>query len=38
MNPLLIFYFSACMPVAGLGLLKLQAHLERWAYEWHAKD
>ena len=38
MNPLLTVYFSAGALLAGLGLLKLQARLERWAYERHAED
>jgi hypothetical protein len=38
MNPLLTLYFSGGMSFAGLGLLKLQARLERWAYERHAQD
>jgi hypothetical protein len=38
MNPLLTVYFSAGASFAALGLLKLQARLERWAYERHAED
>ena len=38
MNPLLTLYFSAGASFAGLGLLKLQARLERWDYERHAED
>jgi hypothetical protein len=38
MNPLLMVYVSAGTPFAGLGLLKLQARLERWDYERHAED
>ena len=38
MNPLLTVYFSAGASFAGLGLLKLQARLERWSYERHAED
>jgi hypothetical protein len=38
MNPLLTVYFSVGMSFAGLGLLKLQARLERWAYQRHAED
>jgi hypothetical protein len=38
MSPLLTLYFSASMSFAGLGLLKLQARLERWDYERHAED
>ena len=38
MNTLLTVYFSAGASFAGLGLLKLQARLERWAYKQHAED
>ena len=38
MNPLLMVYFSAGTSLAGFGLVKLQARLERWAYERHAED
>jgi hypothetical protein len=38
MNPLLMVYFSAGTPFAGLGLLRLQARLERWAYDRHVED
>jgi hypothetical protein len=38
MSPLLTLYFSSGMSFAGLGLLKLQARLERWDYERHAED
>ena len=38
MNPLLMVYFSVGMSFAGVGLLKLQARLEQWAYERHAED
>jgi hypothetical protein len=38
MSPLLTLYFSAGMSFAGLGLLKLQARLERWDYERHVED
>ncbi len=38
MNSMLIVYFSTGTLFAGLGLLKLQARLERWAYERHAED
>jgi hypothetical protein len=38
MNPLLMVYFSAGASCAGLGLLKLQARLELWAYQRHAED
>jgi hypothetical protein len=38
MNPLLMVCFSAATPLAGIGLLNLQARLERWDYERHAED
>lgn len=38
MSPLLMVYFGVGTPFAGLGLLKLQARLERWDYERHAED
>jgi hypothetical protein len=38
MNPLLMVYFSGGASFAGLGLLKLQARLELWAYQRHAED
>jgi hypothetical protein len=38
MNAMLIVYFSTGMLFAGLGLLKLQARLEQWAYDRHAED
>jgi hypothetical protein len=38
MNPLLMVYFSTGASFAGLGLVKFQARLERWAYERHAED
>jgi hypothetical protein len=38
MNPLLMVCFSAGTLFAGLGLVKLQARLEQWAYQRHAED
>jgi hypothetical protein len=38
MNPLLVVYFSVGTSFAGVALLKLQARLERWAYQRHAED
>jgi hypothetical protein len=38
MTPLLMVCLSAATPLAGIGLLNLQARLERWAYERHAED
>jgi hypothetical protein len=38
MNPFFMVYFSVGTSFAGLGLLELQARLERWAYQRHADD
>jgi hypothetical protein len=38
MSPLLLFCVAAASPVVGIGLLRLQARLERWDYERHAED
>lgn len=38
MSQLLMLYLSAGAPIAGLGLVKLQARLERWDYERHVED
>ena len=38
MNAMLTVYFSVGASFAGLGLLKLQARLERWSYQRHAED
>ncbi|MDT5146979.1 MAG: hypothetical protein QOC58_1624 [Mycobacterium sp.] len=38
MNAMLTVYFVGGSSFAGLGLLKLQTRLERWAYERHAED
>jgi hypothetical protein len=38
MNPMLMIYFSVGTSFAGVALLKLQARLERWAYQRHAED
>lgn len=38
MNPVLMALLSIAMPIAGAGLVNLQARLERWAYEQHAED
>ena len=38
MHPALVIYFSGSAMFVGLGLVKLQARLERWAYERHAED
>ncbi len=38
MTQLLLVCIAAAAPVAGLGLVNLQARLERWDYERHAED
>ncbi|ETW23171.1 hypothetical protein LAUMK4_00534 [Mycobacterium persicum] len=38
MSPLMVIFVTALTPVAGLGLVQLQARLERWDYERHAED
>jgi hypothetical protein len=38
MSALMLVFLSAVTPVAGLGLVQLQARLERWDYERHAED
>ena len=38
MTGLLLICLSAATPLAGIGLLDLQARLERWDYERHAED
>jgi hypothetical protein len=38
MSPLLVVCLSVGAPLAGLGLLELQARLERWDYERRAED
>jgi hypothetical protein len=38
MSALMLVFISAITPVAGLGLVHLQARLERWDYERHAED
>ena len=38
MNPFLMVYFSVGASFVGVGLLKLQARLELWAYQRHAED
>ena len=38
MTWLLVVCLSAATPFAGIGLLNLQARLERWDYERHAQD
>ena len=38
MTPLLLVCLAAATPVVGIGLIQLQARLERWDYERHADD
>ncbi len=38
MSPLLLVCIAAVIPVAGIGLMHLQARLEQWDYERHAED
>lgn len=38
MSPMLLAFLTAAAPLAGLGLLQLQARLERWDYERPAED
>ncbi|OBF09628.1 hypothetical protein [Mycobacterium sp. 852002-10029_SCH5224772] len=38
MSPLLLACIAVVAPVAGVGLMQLQARLERWDYERHAED
>jgi hypothetical protein len=38
MSPLLLACVAAATPVVGIGLVRLQARLERWDYERHAED
>ncbi len=38
MSHLLMVYLAAGAPFAGLGLVRLQARLERWDYQRHAED
>jgi hypothetical protein len=38
MTPLLVVCIALVAPVAGFGLLNLQARLEQWDYNRHAED
>jgi hypothetical protein len=38
MTPLLLVCILAATPLVGIGLLNLQARLERWDDERHAQD
>jgi hypothetical protein len=35
---LLLVCLAAAAPIVGVGLMQLQARLERWDYERHAND
>jgi hypothetical protein len=35
---LLLICIAVLAPVAGIGLMHMQARLEQWAYERHAED
>jgi hypothetical protein len=38
MTPLLLLCIAAAAPLAGLGLMHLQARLEQWDHDRHAED
>lgn len=38
MTSLLLVCIAAAAPLVGVGLMHLQARLERWDYERHAED
>jgi hypothetical protein len=38
MSPLLMVCLSVGAPLAGVGLMRLQARLELWDYQRHAQD
>ena len=38
MTPLLLVCIAGAAPVAGIGLMQLQARLEQWDYDRHADD
>jgi hypothetical protein len=38
MTPLLLVCIAAAAPVVGIGLMQLQARLERWDHDRHAED
>ena len=38
MTPLLLVCLSVATPLAAMGLLNVQARLERWDHERHAED
>jgi hypothetical protein len=38
MSGLLLACIAVAAPIAGMGLMQMQARLERWDYERHAED
>jgi hypothetical protein len=38
MSPLLMICIAAAVPLAGIGMMQLQARLEQWDYDRHAED
>jgi hypothetical protein len=38
MTSLLLVCIAAAAPIAGMGLMQLQARLEQWDYDRHAED
>jgi hypothetical protein len=38
MSALMLACIAVAAPVAGMGLMQMQARLERWDYERHADD
>ena len=38
MSGLLLACIAVATPIAGMGLMQMQARLERWDYERHAED
>jgi len=38
MSSLLLVCIAAAAPLAGLGMMQLQARLEQWDYDRHAED
>jgi hypothetical protein len=38
MSSLLLVCIAAAAPLAGIGMMQLQARLEQWDYDRHAED
>ena len=38
MSTLLLVCIAAAAPLAGIGMMQLQARLEQWDYDRHAED